>query len=81
MLTRMTTDQVKEVLDRVLTWPREAQEELVQSALEIERRRVGDDELTQNDWKTIEERSRAARGGDIASDQEVAAVFDRYRRP
>ena len=80
MLTRMTKDQVKEVLDRVLTWPREAQEELVQSALEIERRRVGDDELTQNDWKIIEERSRAAHGGDIASDQEVAAVFDRYRR-
>jgi hypothetical protein len=80
MLTRMTKDQVKEVLDRVLTWPREAQEELVQSALEIERRRVGDDELTPNDWKIVEERSRAARGGDIASDQEVAAVFDRYRR-
>jgi hypothetical protein len=76
----MTKEQVKQVLERVLTWPHEAQEELVRSALDIERRHVGDGELTQADWKIIEERSRDARGGDIATDQEVAAVFDRYRR-
>jgi hypothetical protein len=76
----MTKEQVKAVLDRVMTWPQEAQEELVRSALDIERRRVRDDGLTAEDWSVINERSAAVRRGDVATEQEVAAVFNRYRR-
>jgi hypothetical protein len=77
----MTRDQVKQIFDRVLTWSPERQEEVARLALEIERWHAGDDELTETDLKTIDERSKAGRRGDIASDHEVAAVFDRYRRP
>jgi hypothetical protein len=70
----MTKDQVKEILDRVLTWPSDDQERLVD---EVEQRRAGDDDLTDEDWKIIE--ARAARR-DLASDEEVEAVFSRYRR-
>jgi hypothetical protein len=35
-IAMMTKEQVKAVLDRVLTWPRERQEELAEIALEIE---------------------------------------------
>jgi hypothetical protein len=76
----MTKKEVKAVLDRVSTWPEEAQEELVQSALEIERRHARANELTDEDWKIIEERSRAAQHNEIATDKEVETVFNRYRR-
>ena len=75
----MTKDQVKEILDRVLTWPSDRQEEVARLALQIERWHAGDGDLTESDWKIIDERSAASRRGDIASDEEVAALLDRYR--
>jgi hypothetical protein len=75
----MTKDQVGEILSRVLTWPPERQEEVARLALEIERWHAGKDDLTDDDWKIIEERSKASQNGELASDQEVAAVFNRYR--
>jgi len=71
----MTRDQVKEILDRALTWPPAEQEKVAQFAREIERRR-GHDEITEEEWKIIEE--RAARR-DLATDEEVEQVFSRYR--
>jgi hypothetical protein len=71
----MTKDQVKEILDRVLTWPPEDQERIVRFANEVEQRRAGDD-LTEEEWKIIEERATRR---DLASDDEVEQVFSRYR--
>jgi hypothetical protein len=75
----MTKDQVREIFDRIMTWPPERQEEVARLALEIERWHASGDELTENDWKTIDERSEASRRGELASDEEVAALFNRYR--
>ena len=72
----MTRDQVKEILDRVLTWPPDDQEKLARFVHEVEQRRTGDD-ITDEEWKIIEK--RAARR-DLATDEEVEAVFSRYRR-
>ena len=71
----MTKDQVKEILDRVLSWPADDQEKVARFVREVEQRRAGDD-ITDEEWKIIEE--RAARK-DLATDEEVEEVFSRYR--
>jgi hypothetical protein len=72
----MTKEQVKEILDRVLTWPQADQEEAARFARQVEQSRVGDD-LANEEWRTVEE--RAARR-DLASDEEVEDLFGRRRR-
>jgi hypothetical protein len=73
----MTKDQVKELLDRVLTWPEDDQEKLAQFVREVEQLRAGDD-ITVQEWEIIER--RAARR-DLATDEDVEKVFSRYRNP
>jgi thioredoxin-like negative regulator of GroEL len=75
-MTPMTKEQVKEILDRVLSWPREDQEKVARFARQVEQWR-GADDITDEEWKIIEE--RAARR-DLASDEDVEQVFSRYRR-
>jgi hypothetical protein len=71
----MTKEQVKAILDRVLTWPEDEQERVARFVREVERRR-GDDDITDDEWKIIEERAQRR---DLASDEEVEALFGRYR--
>jgi hypothetical protein len=71
----MTREKVKEILDRVLSWAPADQEKLARIVREIEQRRAGD-EITDEEWKIIEE--RAVRR-DLATDEEVEQVFSRYR--
>jgi hypothetical protein len=73
----VTKDQVKEVLERVRTWPEDRQEELAEFALEIEAELAGagydatPDELAAIDEGLAEE---------TASEEEVNAAFALFRR-
>jgi hypothetical protein len=71
----MTRQQVKEILERVLTWSPENQERIVRFVQQVEEGSSVDD-ITDEEWKLIEE--RAARG-DLAADDEVKGLFDKYR--
>lgn len=74
--TNMTKEQVQEVLERVLAWPEKDQEKVIRFVQQVEQ--LGDvDDITDDEWKIIEE--RAARR-DLASDEDVEEVFSRYRR-
>jgi predicted transcriptional regulator len=71
----MTKDQVKEVLDRVLTWPQERQEDAAQMLLALEAQEgelyhPSDDEST-----AIEEGLAQAKRGEAVTDDEIAALF------
>ena len=71
---------VKNTLSRVASWPEEDQEELAQVALEIEARRHGVYHATPEELVAIDEALAAVARGEIASDDEVEAVFAKYRR-
>jgi hypothetical protein len=71
----MTREQIKDILDRVLTWPLEDQERVARFARQVEQH-LGDDDITEDEWRIVEERAALR---DIASDEEVAALFNRYR--
>jgi hypothetical protein len=71
----MTKDQVKQVLDRVLTWPPERQEDAAQMLLALEAR---DGELyhpSDDESAAIEEGFAQAKRGEAVSADEIAALF------
>jgi hypothetical protein len=73
----MTSDRVKAVLNRVLTWPKELQEELAKVALEIEAEMGADEyEATPDELEAIDEGLL----GDAAKEEEVNEVFAIFRR-
>jgi hypothetical protein len=70
----MTKDQVKEILDRVLTCTEEDQKKVARFVQQVEAGR--EDDINEQEWRLIEE--RAARR-DLATDEEVEQLFSRYR--
>jgi predicted transcriptional regulator len=72
--------EIKKVLERIASWPQQDQEELAQVALEIEARRRGVYHATQQELDAIDEALTAVKRGEIASADEVEAVFTKYRQ-
>ena len=71
----MTKDQVKQVLDRVLTWPQERQEDAAQMLLVLEARQGELYHPDDDEWAAIEEGTAQARRGEAVSADEIAALF------
>ena len=76
----MTKDQIDAVLDRVKTWPLERQEEAMCVLLEMEAQSIEVYQLSEEELAEIEEGMAEVRRGEFASDEEVAALFNRYRQ-
>jgi hypothetical protein len=69
--------KLKDVLERVPSWPDEAQEELAQIALEIEAAfRGGVYQATEDELRAIDEADRSGN----ATEREVEAAFRAFRR-
>jgi hypothetical protein len=75
----MTKQSLEILLERVATWPEDAQEELVQTIAEIEKKHLGIYKLSEAERAAVRRGLREMREGKIASEEEVAAVFARYR--
>lgn len=71
----MTDEQVKEILNRVLTWPRERREDAAQLLLALEAREGEFYQPDDDEWAAIEEGSAQARRGEFASADEIAALL------
>jgi hypothetical protein len=77
----MTTKSLKEAMQRVDSWPQEAQEELAEIAFEIDARlKGGKYHATPEELAGIDRGLTAAREGRFATDAEVEAVFAKHRR-
>jgi hypothetical protein len=67
------------LLERVLTWPEEAQAEFVRSVADIESRHFGPYRLNDEERDAVRRGLADMREGRLASDDAVAAVFSRSR--
>jgi predicted transcriptional regulator len=76
----MTKEQIDSVLQRVRTWPPERQEDAVRVLLQMEAAGTQVYRLSDEERVEIEASMEEARRGEFATDEEVAAVFNRYRQ-
>ena len=76
----MTTKALKNAMRRVETWPKEAQEELAEIALEIDAGlKGGVYHATGEELVGIDRGLKAAREGRFATDEQVEAVLAKHR--
>jgi len=75
----MTKQGLEILLEHVTTWPEEAQEELMQSMVDIEKKHIGIYHLNDEERAAVRRGLREMREGKLASDDEVARAFARYR--
>ena len=77
----MKTKALREVLERVESWPKEAQEELAAIAREMEASLDGGTyQATAEELVGIDRGLEATREGCLASDDDVEAVLAKHRR-
>jgi len=72
-------DLIETFLERITDWPKEAQAEVVKAIVDIETKYFGVYKLNAQERAAIERGLEEMRKGKIASDEEVAALFNRYR--
>src|ERR1700687_5022755 len=75
----MTTTDLKNLLERVQTWPEEAQDELVAVANQIESELQGRDYLaTREELRIIDAAIASIDRGEVATEAEIAAAFAKF---
>jgi predicted transcriptional regulator len=67
------------LMERAAGWPENMQAELVEAMIEIEKKHGGVYRLSEEERAAIEESLEEVRRGEFATDEEVAALFKRYR--
>ena len=70
---------VETILDRVAEWPKEAQEELMQSIADIEARHLGVYRLSDDERAAVREGLAQAARGEFVADDIVEDYFRKYR--
>jgi predicted transcriptional regulator len=76
----MKTKLLEDVLERVETWPKERQEDAAWLLMAMEAQDASPYRLTDEQREQVRAALKEVERGEFASDEEVAAVFDRYRR-
>lgn len=73
------TKSLDTLMERAASWPEEAQAELVRFMIDTEAKHFGVYRLSDDDRAKIRQSLASARRGEFATDEEVAALFARYR--
>ena len=77
----MTKDQIEAIFQRVRTWPLERQEDAAQILLRLEEQNTAVPDLTEEEWADLGEALAEAEREEAVPDEEIRALFDRYRVP
>jgi hypothetical protein len=72
--------KLKDIIDRVETWPEQAQEDAAQLLLALEQEYAEPYELSEEDRRAIDRSLEDMQQGKFASDDQVASIFDRSRK-
>jgi predicted transcriptional regulator len=67
------------ILDRIADWPKEAQEELMQSIVDIEAKHLGIYRLSDDERAAVREGLAQAERGEFVADDVVESYFNKYR--
>jgi predicted transcriptional regulator len=76
----MTKEQIKAVLDRVLSWPPERQQDAADMLMRMEAQGTEPYTPTEEEWTAIQEGLAQARRGEFVSDEEMEAFWNRDER-
>ncbi len=71
----MTKDQIKAVLDRVLTWPPDRQRDAAEMLLMLEAKEGELYHPSEDEWNAIQEGLEEAHRGDLVPDEEMKAFW------
>jgi lysyl-tRNA synthetase class I len=74
------TKTLDALLERAASWPEEAQAELVRFMIDTEAKHFGVYRLSDDERAAIQKGLEDIAAGRFASDEEVSALFARYRR-
>lgn len=75
----MAKPEIEAVFERVRTWPEHRQQDVVNVLLEMERQGIDRCELSAEEEADLDVALQEADRGEFATDEEVAALFDKYR--
>ncbi len=75
----MTKREVDAVLEQVRSWPEAEQEKAALLLLALEERRKGVYELSEEEIADLDQADREIERGEFVPDEEMKALFDRYR--
>jgi predicted transcriptional regulator len=67
------------ILDRIADWPKEAQEELMQSIADIEAKHLGIYRLSDDERAAVRDGMAQVARGEFVPDDAVEAYFQKYR--
>jgi len=74
----MRKDEIKAVLDRVLTWPPEQQRDAADMLLLLEAQEGELYHPSNEEWAAIREGYEQAKRGEFVPDEEIAALWKRH---
>lgn len=76
----MMKEQIQAIIEHIDSWPADKQQLAYDLLKWIEAKDLEDDvELSAEDWADLEEGLAEADRGEFASEEELKALFDRYR--
>ena len=76
----MTDDQVKEILNRVLTWPRERRADAAEMLLALEAHEGEFYAPDEDEWAAIEQGLAQVERGDFVADAEITELLSPRRK-